>query len=182
MILYEVLSVPRPARIVGAGEGARKPAGVKESGGRGGSSVVMRSLLPINSLRNAALLGADTSLVAMVDVDLLLSTGLSRQLSQLIPQDLQSRPRINNPGGSSSGGSLAPLGRSESSLGNGRVWILPAFETLPRLGIDAGIKVAEDATAGMGSDLVQEAIRGGYKAAGEGRQGFASGIDSSRVP
>lgn len=57
-----------------------------EGGGRGGggtessSGDIMRSLLPINSLRNMALLAADTPLVTMVDVDLLIDQSLSREL------------------------------------------------------------------------------------------------------
>ncbi len=40
----------------------------------------MHMLLPINSLRNAALLAASTPLVSMIDVDLVLSSTLGQQL------------------------------------------------------------------------------------------------------
>lgn len=42
---------------------------------------LMYRLLPINSLRNAALLATSTPLVLMADVDLLLSAGLSEQMA-----------------------------------------------------------------------------------------------------
>ncbi len=43
-------------------------------------SQFLAALIPINALRNAALLAASTPLVAMVDVDLLVSATLGRHL------------------------------------------------------------------------------------------------------
>lgn len=40
------------------------------------------ALLPINALRNAAVVAASTPLVAMVDVDLLLARGLAQELAE----------------------------------------------------------------------------------------------------
>src|SRR4051794_17814889 len=50
---------------------------------------VQQLLLPINSLRNAAILAVDTPLVAMIDVDLLLSATLGRQLVTAEPPHRQ---------------------------------------------------------------------------------------------
>lgn len=44
------------------------------------SDDIVAQLLPINALRNAALAAADTQLVALVDVDLLVSESLAQQL------------------------------------------------------------------------------------------------------
>ncbi len=48
----------------------------------GGAGGLLARLLPINALRNAALLGASTPLVAMVDVDLVPSAQLARLLDE----------------------------------------------------------------------------------------------------
>lgn len=42
---------------------------------------IMASLLPINGLRNAALLAVTTPLAAMVDVDLLVSASLAQEMA-----------------------------------------------------------------------------------------------------
>ena len=115
---------PSGTRPNPAGGGPAQGRGGGRVGGAGGGGAIMRSLLPINSLRNAALLAADTPMVAMIDVDLLISKGLS---DSLLPRG---------------------AGDAKGSVAQRRVWILPAFETSPRLGMDQGTRVAEDAVGG----------------------------------
>ncbi|PNW88729.1 hypothetical protein CHLRE_01g041850v5 [Chlamydomonas reinhardtii] len=93
----------------------------------------LAALVPINALRDAALLPAATPLVAMVDVDLAPSASLAGQVAA--------------PGQER----LAQLQRAAES---GRVaWILPAWETHKRLGLEEGGHVADTAIAGDKSGL-----------------------------
>lgn len=85
---------------------------------------IMRWMLPINVLRNYALLGADTRLVAMVDVDLLPSVGLADWLQ--LP------------------GKMDWL-RQECS--QKKLFVLPAFETAELPTMAAAHKVAAKAAA-----------------------------------
>ena len=75
----------------------------------------MRTLLPINSLRNVALLAADSPLVAMVDVDLMLDRSLSRDLMDPVGD-----------------------GKAAGAMQAGAVMILPAFETGRSVGRSVG--------------------------------------------
>ncbi|PNH01920.1 Glycosyltransferase-like protein LARGE2 [Tetrabaena socialis] len=90
--------------------------------------------LPINSLRNAALLAASTPLAAMVDVDLAPSASLAAQV--LGP----------------AGGSAAEVLRGCEEE-RGSVWILPAWETHKRLGVADGTVAAEQAIQGDKANL-----------------------------
>ena len=84
MLMYERLPGPSPEENNGSGGsgsniyGSRSTRSVSESEVKGGG--IMQALLPINSLRNVALLAADTPLVAMIDVDLLLDRGLAEEM------------------------------------------------------------------------------------------------------
>ncbi len=87
------LNVPVPILIIVRRVEANVGRGDGESvGGRAGCRITLlllyeqlldttvAALLPINALRNAALVAAETPLVAMVDVDLLLSRGLDDEI------------------------------------------------------------------------------------------------------
>ena len=87
------LNVPVPILIIVRRVEANVGRGDRESvGGRAGCRITLlllyeqlldttvAALLPINALRNAALVAAETPLVAMVDVDLLLSRGLDDEI------------------------------------------------------------------------------------------------------
>ncbi|GFH24400.1 glycosyltransferase-like protein LARGE2 [Haematococcus lacustris] len=89
---------------------------------------LLRALLPINSLRNAALLAVDSPLVAMVDVDLLPSTTLvqARSAAKLVEQCQRKQ-----------------------------LFVLPAFETRPRAPLEAGLQLAEQAGLGGKGALLQ---------------------------
>ncbi|EFJ50228.1 hypothetical protein VOLCADRAFT_89141 [Volvox carteri f. nagariensis] len=87
---------------------------------------VMAALMPINALRNAAILAADTPLVAMVDVDLSPSLSLSQHL-------LSNRTRA------------AELQRRAEA--ERTVWVIPAFDTQRRLSLPGREAVADLAVA-----------------------------------
>ncbi|GAX72606.1 hypothetical protein CEUSTIGMA_g62.t1 [Chlamydomonas eustigma] len=93
---------------------------------------MMRSLLPINSLRNAAMLAADTDMVAMIDVDLLISKDLSTDMSNTE--------------------SVIQLVRATTQ--QNKLIILPAFETIPKLTLEHGLIVAQQAAAGGKAAIV----------------------------
>lgn len=82
----------------------------------------MESLLPINLIRNAAMLPAQTPLVAMVDVDLIISKSLGKAMSD----------------------DTTAL-RLVEGCQEHKVYILPAFETVRTLPMAEGYQVAEDA-------------------------------------
>lgn len=85
--------------------------------------VFMEALLPINLLRNAALLPAQTPLVAMVDVDLLISGSAAEEV--LHPES--ARKLIKD-------------------CADRKVFIIPAFETYRKLEMAEALKLAEMAT------------------------------------
>ncbi|GLC76803.1 hypothetical protein PLESTF_001837400 [Pleodorina starrii] len=85
---------------------------------------MLAALMPINALRNAAFLAADTPLVAMVDVDL-------------------------SPSGSLAGQVLADSGRAARMVEDERaVWVVPAFDTHRRMNFSEREAVADDVVAG----------------------------------
>ncbi|GLC49542.1 hypothetical protein PLESTB_000253000 [Pleodorina starrii] len=84
---------------------------------------MLAALMPINALRNAAFLAADTPLVAMVDVDL-------------------------SPSGSLAGQVLADSGRAARMVEDERaVWVVPAFDTHRRMNFSEREAVADDVVA-----------------------------------
>ncbi|GLC43919.1 hypothetical protein PLESTM_001535700 [Pleodorina starrii] len=85
---------------------------------------MLAALMPINALRNAAFLAADTPLVAMVDVDLSPSWSLAGQV-------------------------LADSKRAASLVEDDRaVWVVPAFDTHRRMNFSEREAVADDVVAG----------------------------------
>ncbi|EFJ45024.1 hypothetical protein VOLCADRAFT_94735 [Volvox carteri f. nagariensis] len=96
----------------------------------------LAGLVPINTLRNAALLAASTPLVAMIDVDLAPSESLGAEVL---------RP-LRLGGGGGGGGSVSELLRTCSQ--QRAVWVLPAWETHKRLGREEGTRVAQMALSG----------------------------------
>jgi hypothetical protein len=113
----------------------------------------MAALLPINALRNIALIAASTPLVAMIDVDLLVSTSLADSLN------LHSQHPLSY--------SIILKASQGSTLQPPVAWILPAYETSKLLDLKEGIELVEDAVRGPKAEL------GGLIAGGK-IQSFAS--------
>lgn len=91
---------------------------------------LMQTLLPINALRNYALLQARTNVVAMVDVDLLLSKGLSDDLA--IPSRMT---------------------KIREGCRHHNVYVLPAFETKYNPNTTWAYQLAETAVRGTKAKL-----------------------------
>ncbi|KAG2493112.1 hypothetical protein HYH03_008775 [Edaphochlamys debaryana] len=94
----------------------------------------LAAIVPINTLRNAALLAATTPLVALVDVDLAPSDSLGA--------------RVLKPGSDS-------LREITDGCEKRAVWVLPAWETHKRLSMEEGTKVADQALKGDKAQLRQ---------------------------
>lgn len=103
------------------------------------SDASIASLLPINALRNIALVAAATPLIAMVDVDLLLSSSLEGTLKQPSDDPLSSDSILKSSQGSNSKRPIA--------------WILPAYETPKLLDLKDGIELVEQAVRGPKAGL-----------------------------
>ena len=113
----------------------------------------MVSLIPINALRNMALVAASSPLIAMIDVDLMISKSLEHSLALPSPHPL---------------GSSSILKASQGSISRPPIaWILPAYETPKLSDLREGIELVDEAVLGPKGDL------GGLIASGK-IQGFAS--------
>ncbi|KAG1675456.1 hypothetical protein FOA52_001755 [Chlamydomonas sp. UWO 241] len=82
-------------------------------------------LLPINALRNAALAASSTPLVALIDVDLLPSSGLAKELGD--PESFR---------------------EMRDGCASKQAWILPAFETPKQMALAEGVELVKSAVAG----------------------------------
>ncbi|KAL6753808.1 glycosyl-transferase for dystroglycan-domain-containing protein [Haematococcus lacustris] len=105
-------------------------------------------LYPINSLRNAAILASDTPMVAMVDVDLLLSNTLAKEMMPL---------------GRGSGRERATSRAAELARAcrAGQIFVMPAFEpcSFRKYSLEAGRQVAEQSVR-VGKQGLVELVRG----------------------